>query len=308
MIKYVSKRLLMLVPVFLGVSIISFTIMQITPGDPILVIIGNNPTSDPETLARLRHEWGLDQPIHIQYLRYMWRLGHGDMGYSYVQRRPVNSIIFEAIPRTIYLTIFAMLVGIGIGVPAGIIAATKQYSLTDKASTLGALIGVSTPNFWLALILIWAFAFRLRIFPISGYGGLNFVILPAFAMGTSNAGIISRLTRSSMLEVARQDYVRTAVAKGLNERRVITNHMLRNALVPVVTVLGLQFGFLLGGAFIIETIFAWPGLGRVTVGAINARDYPVVQGSVLISAIIFVFVNLLVDILYAYIDPRIQYN
>jgi len=302
--KYIIKRLLMLIPVLLGVSLLVFTIMSLTPGDPAQLILGEN--APKEAIAQLRTEMGLDKPFFVQYFRFVINAIQGDFGRSYTTGRVVFDEIFSRFPATLHLAVAGMIIAVGIGIPVGIISATKQYSLIDNVSMLLALLGVSMPNFWQGLMLILLFSVKLKFFPSGGYEGLKSLVLPAITLGTGTAAIITRMTRSSMLEVIRQDYIRTARAKGVAEKVVINKHALKNALIPIVTVVGLQFGSLLGGAVLTESVFSWPGVGRLMVDAIRQKDTPTVLASVVFLATVFSFVNLLVDILYGFIDPRIR--
>ncbi|ATZ61734.2 MAG: ABC transporter permease [Methanosarcinales archaeon Met12] len=310
MLTYILRRICLMVFILLGVSIITFSLMHFVPGDPAEVIAieryGEEVTA--ETIEHVRRELELDQPIYIQYFRWLINVLHGDLGYSHRTDRPVLDEIMARLPATVELALAGMLVSLIIAIPVGIISATKQYSIVDNVSMFGALLGVSMPNFWLGLLLILFFSVHLGWLPVFGRGGIEHLILPAITLGTGMAAITTRLMRSSMLEVLRQDYIRTARAKGLSEKVVINKHALKNALIPVVTVVGLQFGFLLEGAVIVEVIFAWPGVGRLLVDSIFARDFPVIQGCILFIAVMFVLVNLLVDISYAYLDPKIRYE
>lgn len=295
----------MLIPVMLGVSFIVFTMMYFTEGDPAKIMLGEQAAE--KDIIALRQELGLDDPFLIQYGRYVKNaVIHQDLGRSYLTGRPVINEITARFPNTLKLAGLGVLIAVAIGVPVGIISATRQYSIFDNVAMMIALIGVSMPNFWQGILLILLFSIRLEWLPSSGFSTWKHMILPAITLGTSSAAIITRMTRSSMLEVIRQDYIRTARAKGLKESAVINHHALKNALIPVITVIGLQFGFLLGGAVLTETVFSISGLGRLMVEAIQRRDYMVVQGSVLFIAITFSVVNLGVDILYAYVDPRIK--
>ncbi|SKC90184.1 nickel ABC transporter permease [Maledivibacter halophilus] len=303
--KYIFKRLLLLIPVLLGVTFIVFTLMYITPGDPAAIMLGEDVPQ--EEVEKLRAEIGLDRPFLVQYGSFVKNIVlHGDFGTSYVTKRPVSQEILARFPATLRLAGAAVLVSMGIGIPLGIISATKQYSIFDNVSMVFALIGVSMPNFWQGLILIMIFSLHLGWLPASGFSGFKYIILPALTIGTSTAAIITRMTRSSMLEVIRQDYITTARAKGQKESKVINKHALGNALIPIITVVGLLFGKLLGGAVLTESIFAVPGVGRLMVDSIKCRDFPMVQGGVLYIAFCFCIVNLLVDILYAFADPRIR--
>ncbi|TVQ39103.1 MAG: ABC transporter permease [Spirochaetaceae bacterium] len=302
--RYILRRLFLLIPVMFGVSLVVFTIMFFTPGDPAKLMLGERA---PEAeVAALRAQMGLDDPFPVQFGRFIYNAVRGDLGRSLVTRRPVFQELYARFPATLQLAAAGVLVAVVMGIPIGILSATRQYSAFDAASMGIALVGVSMPNFWQGMMMILLFSVTLGVFPSSGYGTIRHLVMPALTIGTSTAAIITRMTRSSMLEVVRQDYIRTARAKGLSESVVINRHALKNALIPIVTVIGLQFGYLLGGAVLTESIFSWPGVGRLMVDAIRQKDYPVVQGGVLLLALTFSVVNLGVDILYAYIDPRIK--
>lgn len=304
MYKYIIKRLLYLIPVILGVTFIVFTIMHFTPGDPARIMLGES--APQEYVDNLREEMGLNDPFPVQYFNFVKNAVKGDFGISYKTKNPVFDEVFARFPATLKLTVAGMIIAVGMGIPIGIISATKQYSLTDSITMIVALLGVSMPNFWLGLMLILFFSVSLGWLPSGGNAGFNSLILPAFTLGTGVAAIITRMTRSSMLEVIRQDYIRTARAKGVKESKVINKHALKNALIPVVTIIGLQFGSLLGGAVLTETVFTWPGIGRFMVDAIKQKDTPAVLASVVFMSVVFSIVNLFIDILYAYIDPRIK--
>ncbi|MBE5800275.1 MAG: ABC transporter permease [Clostridiales bacterium] len=304
MLKFIGKRVLMLIPVLIGVSLIVFTLMQLSPGDPAMIILGAQ--AAPEDIAILREEMGLNDPLVVQFFRFLLGMFKLDFGTSYKDGMPVLSKLLEALPYTAQLTFSAVLLALIVGIPAGIISATKQYSIFDRVATVAALIGFSTPNFWLSIMLILVFSVNLQWLPVSGTGSILHLVLPSIALGLQSAAVFTRMTRSSMLEVLNMDYIRTARAKGLSERVVILKHALKNALIPVITVVGLQIGLLFGGAILTETVFAWPGVGRLMIDSIRAKDTPVVQGGVIFTASIFVFINLLVDILYAYVDPRVK--
>ncbi len=306
MYKYVFKRMLMMIPVLLGVLLIVFIINQMMPGDPATMLAGGEQAT-PLEIERVREELGLNDPAPVQFFNYVKGLVlEGNLGTSYATKRPVFNEVMERMPTTVTLAIVSILLAVAIGIPTGILSAIRQYSAIDYCSMGIALVGVSMPNFWQGLMNILIFSIYLKWLPASGFYGWQYWILPAFTIGTSTAAIITRMTRSSMLEVIRQDYIRTARAKGLSERAVIIKHALKNALIPIITVVGIQFGNLLGGAVVTETVFAIPGLGKYMIDSIKARNYPVVQGGVLMLAIIFSIVNLGVDILYAYADPRIK--
>jgi peptide/nickel transport system permease protein len=332
--RFLLRRLLELVPVFFGVILVVFVVSRMTPGDPARIILGEKAT--PEALAQLREVLGLDQPLPLQFAHYLGRAVRGDLGRSIQSNERVIVDLGTRFPATIELTAAAMLLATIVGVLTGVLAAARQHSWFDGASMIVALFGFSMPIFWLGIMLILLFAWQLGWFPISGRldyavelhrithfyvldalltrnwaalgDALRHLVLPAVTLSTVPLAIIARMTRSALLEVLRQDYVRTARAKGLAERRVVLSHALRNAGIPVITVIGLNVGSLLGGAILTETIFAWPGVGRLVVDAIFARDYPVVQGAVLVIAVVFVLVNLTVDLAYAYLDPRIRYG
>ncbi len=302
--KYILKRVLMLIPVIIGVTFVVFFIVSLTPGDPATIILGDNATE--ESLAVVREELGLDDPVIVQYGRYMFDLVRGDMGESYTTGRQVIDEIALRFPYTLALAMVGMGLGVLIAVPAGIISATRQYSWADRASMLFALLGVSIPNFWLGMMLVIVFSLWLRLLPSGGADGVESIILPALSLGFGAAANIARTTRSSMLEVIRQDYIRTAKSKGVSRKVVIRKHALKNALIPVVTIVGLQFGGLLGGMVFCETVFSWPGMGRLMVDSIKAKNTPQVLGCIIIFCICFSIVNLAIDLLYAFIDPRIK--
>lgn len=304
MYRFIIRRLIMLIPVLLGVSFIVFSILSLTPGDPVQMRLGDN--YSPESYAAMKHEMGLDQPYLVRYVKYVWNAVQGDFGKSYTTSNPVLDEIRARIPNTIILSFFAMAFAIIIGIPLGVISATKQYSFLDNSSMIVALFGVSMPNFWLGLMLILVFAANLGWFPSAGFKNFKSLILPAITLSANSLAIITRMTRSSMLETIRMDYIRTARAKGVKESTVIIKHALRNALMPVVTTIGLQFGFSIGGAVLVETVFSWPGLGRLLVESIKYKDTPIVTAIVVILATMFTVINLLVDIIYAFLDPRIR--
>ena len=303
---YIVRRLLLTVPVVVGVSILIFLIIRLIPGDPAIAIAGVYASN--EYIEQVRKDLYLDRSLPVQYAIFVRNLMRGELGESTMSRRPVVVELRERFPRTLELTLLAMLIASVVGISAGIISATRRYSLFDNASMLVALLGVAAPVFWMALMLQLLFAVHLGWLPATGRGTLRHLVLPSLTLGMATAGLIARITRSSMLDVLRQDFVTTARAKGLAEKVIIYKHALKNALIPVVTIMGLQFGILLGGAVLTETVFAWPGVGRLLVDSILARDYPVVQGAVLVLAVSFVLINLLVDLIYAFLDPRISYH
>ena len=311
---YVLKRLILTIPVLLGISIIGFIIMALIPGDPALAILGSYAT--PENVAQLRTEFGLDKPLVQQYFIWLTNLLQGELGRSYSLNRPVLDEVLERLGPTLLLAGTSLLLCTVLGLIAGIVSAVKQYGWQDKVLTLLVLIGISTPSFWLGLILVLVFSVQLQWFPASGmfaiYGGgdlsdlLRHLTLPAITLAVVATGVIARLTRSNMLEVLRQDYVRTARAKGLSERQVIYKHAFKNALVNIIPVVGIQAGFVLGGAVYIETVFQWPGIGRMLVTAITTRDILLVQGGVMVVASAYVLFNLLADLLQRWLDPRLE--
>ncbi len=309
MYRYIVKRLLLMVPVLLGVSFIVFFILALTPGDPAQIVLGEGATA--ETIAQTRIEMGLDQPIIVRYFRYVGGLLRGDMGVSYRNKIDVAGLVIERFPATAVLAVAGIFIALLIGIPTGVISATRQYSGLDYASTVLSLIGVAMPNFWFGLLVVLIFSLNLGWLPSQGMGEgfvplMRSLVLPALTLGTGSAATIVRMTRSSMLEVIRQDYISTARSKGIAEGQVISRHMMRNALIPIITAVGLQFGHLLGGAMLTETVFSWPGLGRLMVDSIKSKDIPLVLGSVVFLAVMFSVVNLVVDIIYAFVDPRIK--
>lgn len=304
MLKFIGKRLLMMLPVLLGVMFVIFTLTYLSPGDPAVLILGEG--AAPETVQALRDELGLNDPFVIQFARYVAGVVQLDFGTTFQTQRPVFVELAARFPTTFQLAVMGSTFAIILGVPLGILSATRQYSLWDTGATFFGLLGVSIPNFWLGMMLIMFFTVTLNWLPPSGFNTPLHWIMPTITIGASSSAIIMRMTRSSMLEVIRQDYIRTAKAKGQTGRRIITKHALRNAMIPVVTVVGLQLGGLMGGAVLTETIFSIPGIGSFMVQAISQRDLPIIQGGVLLIAIMFSFVNLLVDVLYAFIDPRIK--
>ncbi len=303
---YVARRLLLLVPVLLGVSLASFGLLQLVPGDPALVLAGEEATED--VLARIRHEYGLDRPLPVQFVVYLRNTARGNLGISIQSRQPVATLIAQRFPFTLKLAFLAILVSGALGVVAGVIAASRRNSTLDLAALLGSLVGISLPIFWLGLLMMLVFSVKLRWLPAGGTGTAAHLILPTIVLGAASSAVIARMTRASMLEVLRQDYIRTARAKGVAERLVVYRHALKNAMIPILTVFGLEFGYNLGGAVLTETVFSLPGVGRLIVEGIFARDYPVVQGAMLVVATTFVVVNLLTDVAYAFVDPRIRYD
>ncbi|HBV98673.1 MAG: peptide ABC transporter permease [Peptococcaceae bacterium BICA1-7] len=334
MLRYVAQRLLLLIPVLFGVSLFVFLVLHLFTADPAAMMLGQHATA--EQVEALRKQLGLNDPIYMQFWRFLTDMLQGDFGRSLMTRAPVMEEILNRLPATIELALASIIIASAVGITVGVISAVKQYSIFDYLSMIGALAGVSMPIFWLGLMLIILFSVTLGWLPVSGrtdigldpatitnfyiidslltrdwdalVAALRHLALPAIALASYSTAIIARMTRSTMLEVIRQDYIRTARAKGLGERIVVYRHALRNALIPVVTVIGLQMGQLLGGAVLTETVFSWPGIGSLLINAIMAGDYPLVQGSVIIIATTYVVVNLVVDVLYSYLDPRIHYS
>jgi ABC-type dipeptide/oligopeptide/nickel transport system permease component len=312
---YIVRRILALIPVLFGITFLVFLILHLAPGDPALMILG--PKATATSLADLRHELGLDQPFMVQYFRWIGRVLQGDWGRSIQMKREVLPLLLQRFQATAFLTLLATFIAVVLGILVGITSATRQYSWWDRISMIGVLVGFSIPVFWLGIVLQILFAVVLGWLPVSGMQSpgetgfwdlLKHSILPAITLATGATVIIARMTRSSMLEVLSQDYIRTARAKGLIERVVIYRHALRNALISVITVVGLQVGYLLGGDVLVEIVFSWPGIGLLMMNGITARDFPIVQGAVLLVATSYVVVNLVVDVLYAYVDPRIHYQ
>jgi peptide/nickel transport system permease protein len=304
MLRYLIRRVLAAIITLLGVSLIVFMLLHLLPGDPARLIAGLN--SPEEEVIRLRVQLGLDQPMAVQYWRFLTHLLQGDLGNSIRSSAPVLNEILARMPWTILLALISTAIATLIGIPAGVLAARWRNSLPDYVVSLVTLFGISMPVYWLGLVLIILFAVQLHWLPAGGNEGATSVILPAITLAAYSIALIARMTRSSMLEVLGQDYLRTARAKGLREQAVIFHHALKNAFIPVITVIGLQLGMLLSGSVLTETVFGWPGIGLLLVDSIFARDYPVVQGVVMIFAVIFTLLNILVDILYAYLDPRIH--
>jgi peptide/nickel transport system permease protein len=304
MATYVLRRLALSTPVLVGITLVIFCAIRLLPGDPAIVMAGD--LASGEYVDQLRHSMGLDKPVWIQYAIYLGNVAHGNLGRSTKSLRPVLAEIRDRYPYTIQLTVAGMLVAAVLGISAGAVSAARRDSIFDYGSMVVALFGVSVPVFWLGLILILLFSVNLRLLPAGGSGSLAHLVLPALTLGASAAGILARMTRASLLEVLGSDFVRTARAKGLRDTTVLLRHALPTAFVPVLTTLGLQFGSLLGGAVITESVFGWPGMGRLIVDSIAARDYPLVQGALMIFATSFALINLAVDVLYAMVDPRIR--
>ncbi|MCU0590977.1 MAG: ABC transporter permease [Desulfobacterales bacterium] len=306
MLNYVIKRLFSMIPVLVGISILLFFMLRMLPGDPAQVLAGQ--MASPEEIETIRKQLGLDRPVYEQYLSYLGRLVRLDLGRSARTQNPVIEEIWARLPNTALLAVVAIGLACLFGIPAGVISAVRPYTWVDYLVTMGALFGISMPVFWLGLMLVVVFAVVLRWLPAGGTGSWQHVVLPSVTLASFVVAFIARMTRSTMLETLSMDYISTARSKGLKEEVVVIKHALRNALIPIVTVVGLQFGLLLGGAVLTETVFAWPGIGRLIVDSILARDYPVIQGTILIFGLLYILVNLAVDILYVVIDPRIRYE
>jgi len=304
MLKYIIKRIIALIPVILGVTLVVFMIMQLAPGDPARMILGELAT--PEEVAQLRTELGLDDPLLVRYFNYMIDFCKGDLGDSYFKHRPVMDEILDRFPYTAKLAAVAAVLTVVMSIPIGILAAVKQNTIFDNASLVVTLFGISMPVFWLGLLLIIFFSLRLGWFPTGGADSWRSYVLPAFCLAFSNMSTVARTTRSSMLETIRQDYVRTASAKGVPRKTVIRKHAFRNALIPTITVIGIQMSQLLGGSVVVETVFAWPGVGRLMIESINSRDTPMVLGCIVLLTIVFSVLNLLIDLCYGFVDPRIK--
>jgi ABC-type dipeptide/oligopeptide/nickel transport system permease component len=305
-VKYTLQRLLALIPVLFGVTLLTFAIIQVTPGDPVVLMLG--PHATPQQIAGLREQLGLNDPLYVQYGRYVWRALQGDLGKSFRGQTPVLREILDRLPSTVELTLAAMSLAIPGGVMVGTIAATTRRKWIDTTATLAAVTGLSIPNYWLAIILILVFGVSLKWVSATGGEGLKDLALPAMTLALAPAAALARLTRASILDVLREDFVQTARAKGLPWHKVTLVHVLPNALIPVVTVFGLELAAMLGGTVFVENVFARPGLGRFAVNAIVARDYPQIQGVVLLAATIYAVLNLAIDLGYGWLDPRIRYD
>jgi peptide/nickel transport system permease protein len=306
MLKYIVKRIFLMIPVLIVMTLIVFSIFYFAPGDPVSRIAGPNAT--PEVYERIKHKYGLDQPFIVQYSRFAQSVVEGDLGVSILQDRPVIEMIKERLPVTLQIGLLGFLLTFVIAIPAGVMAAVKKNTAVDYLCMSGSLLGIAIPTFWLGMLLLYVFAYKLRWFPISGDGTIKQLILPSFAIGLTNAAVTARMVRSSMLEVLKQDYVRTARSKGLFEKIVIYRHALKNALIPIITLMGLRLGWILGGSVALEIIFSIPGIGRLMVDSILSRDFPVVQGAMIVLTSSIILANILADILYAIVDPRIRYS
>jgi len=306
MLKYVVKRIVLMIPVLIFMTVVVFSIFYFAPGDTVSRIAGPNVTV--EVYESIKRKYGLDQPYIVQYWRFMKSVIEGDLGVSILQERPVIEMIKERLPVTLEIGLLGFLITFAIAIPAGVIAAVKKNTFIDYLCMSSTLLGIAIPTFWFGMLLMYFFAYKLRWFPISGYGTIKHLILPSFAIGLTNAAITARMVRSSMLEVLKQDYVRTARSKGLLEKVIIYRHALKNAMIPIITLMGLRLGWIIGGSVALEIIFSIPGIGRLMVDSILARDYPVVQGAMLVLTSSIILANILADVLYAVVDPRIRYG
>lgn len=308
MLTYLLRRLLLMIPVILGVVTITFFLSRAVPGDPVDAMAGQRATESQK--QNIRERYGFDQPVMLQYGTYLLNLCRGDLGISYDSHRPVATIIAERFPYTFRLAFSAMIVAVVIGITAGLVSALLPNTWYDRIAMILSLLGISTPVFWLGLLLIYFFSVQLQLLPPSGYGngGVQYLILPAIALGTQSVAFLARMTRAGMLEVLHAEYLLTAKAKGLHPVIVIGKHAFANVIIPIITIIGLDFASYLSGSVLTEKVFSWPGLGRHLVTAIDQRDYPVINGTVLFFALIFILINLIVDLLYAYLDPRVRYE
>jgi len=306
MLRYLAERLGQALFVLLGVVTISFLITNLVPADPARILAGRQ--ASPETVADIRQQLGLDQPLYVQYARYVSSLAQGDLGRSYQQRTEIHTLLLSRLPATLQLTAGGIFFELLLGLPLGVLAALYAGRALDKGVMIGAFVGVSAPQFALGLILLYVFGYRLALFPLGGYGTLSHLVLPAVTLGISGAGWYARIVRSAMLETLRADYVRTGTAKGLSRSRVVLKHALRNALLPVVAMIGVDIGLLMGGIVVVESVFGWPGIGQLAWQAIQVLDIPIIMGTVLLTAVFIIAGNLLADILYPLVDPRIRYG
>jgi peptide/nickel transport system permease protein len=312
---YIARRLLISVPVLIGMSMLVFALIHLVPGDPARVMLGL--TATPENIATLRRQLGLDEPLWQQYLTWLWNLLQGDLGTDFRSHEPLTEMLLNRLPVTLELTVLATLISMVVAIPLGVFAAAKRRGAADVTGTALSLVGISVPDFWLGVMLILLVSVKLDWLPPSGYrsisehgllANLRYMALPAITLSISMAAVLMRTTRAAMSEVLEQEFIKFARSKGIRERLVIYKHALRNASIPIVTVLGLQFGYLLGGAVIVETMFSLPGIGKMTLNAVNTRSYPIVQGGVLVIGLLFILVNLVTDLLYAVLNPRIRYD
>jgi peptide/nickel transport system permease protein len=313
-IVYILKRLLVTIPVLFGMSLLVFSLIHMVPGDPARVMLGL--TATPENIKTLRDQLGLDRPLWQQYLDWVWNILHGDLGTDFRSHEPLTDMLLARLPVTLELTVLAVIISVLIAIPLGVLAAARRRGPADVAGSAISLVGISVPDFWLGVMLVLVVAVRWKWLPPSGYrplsdgviDNLRYMALPAITLAISMSAVLMRTTKAAMIEVLEQDFIKFTRAKGLRERLVIYKHALRNASIPIVTVLGLQFGYLLGGAVIVETMFSLPGIGRMTLNAVNTRSYPIVQGGVLVIGLLFMLVNLVTDLLYALLNPRVKYE
>lgn len=308
MLPYILRRILLMIPVLWGVLTITFFLSRMAPGDPVEALVGQRASEEQKQIVR--EELGLDRPLLIQYGQYFVNVFRGDLGISYDSRRPVTAIIAEKFPNTLRLAVSAMIFAIVFGIGAGLISALFQRSWIDRLTMILSLLGISTPVFWLGLLLIYFISVQLQWLPPSGYGngGIQYLILPAIALGTQSVAFLARMTRASMIEIMQEQYITAAKAKGVSSFQLVSRHALANAIIPIITILGMDFASYLSGSVLTEKVFSWPGLGRQMVTAISQRDYPLINGVVLFFSLIFIVINLIVDVLYAYFDPRIRYD
>lgn len=310
MLSFIARRALEMIPTIILLTLVVFVLMQLVPGDPALMVGDPRMAKNEDVLENLRRHWGLDKPLPLQYLTFLGNMLRGRLGQSYAMRQPVRRVIVDRLPVTLRLALSAILFASVCGMTLGVLSALKKGTFLDFFAMSGAVFGISMPNFWLGLMLIYFFGVILGILPTNGYGGgrISHLILPMLTVGTAYTAIITRTTRAAILDMLNKDYVRTARSKGLGERVVISRHVIRNALIPVITILGLQFGFLLTNTFVAEIIFSYPGLGSLMINSISRRDLPTVQGCILVAGMAFLIINLIIDIFYAYLDPRIRYD
>ncbi len=306
MTSYILRRMLVLIPTLIGITIVVFAVTLFIPGDPAMILLGQQATV--EQVEILREDLGLDAPAHIRYFGWLKDIIRGDFGRSLIDRRPVLPVLFRRFPATLQLLFFGVVLSTAIGIPVGILCAVYPNTKLDAIARILSLIGVSTPSFWLALLLLLLFSYHLRLLPMTGYQGLEYLLLPGLALGAQLIGLLTRLTRSTMLDKLQEDYIRTARSKGLAERVVLYKHTLRNAMLPLITIIGLRIGHLLGGTVVIETVFDWPGVGRYAYTRMLQRDYPAIMANLLVFAFFFCIINLITDILYGLFDPRIKYD
>lgn len=306
MLRFILKRIFNVIPVLFIVITVVFFAFKLIPGDPAIMYAGEQ--ADPETLDRVRHEMGLDQPVITQYIQYISRLVRGDMGKSFIVRKPVAEIVFDRFLNTLKLSVVAIILAILLGIAFGLISAIKYETGLDYFFSILSITGISIPVFWLAMLMMYVFSVKLKILPIAGDGSWKNYIMPSVCLAVYSIAFITRMTRSALLELIGEDFVRTAKAKGVKEKIILFRHILRNALIPIITVVGLRFGYMLGGAVITETVFAWPGMGRLLVTSVKHRDIPMVQGILLVFAVSFMLVNFIVDLLYGIVDPRVRFK